>query len=628
MIRIDNINYLRENHREIRELLISLEGTIGSEPIEIIETKNGLATLQVLIDGRPHLIHSKYDPIKEAERYVEQFAEEAQQYQHVLFYGIGLGYHIEAFLTRYPQISFTLYEPNSSIFYKYVSYKDLKDIPLSRLKGIHIEKDEDEMKQFLHQFSHDINEKVLLVSLPSYEQVFAKQYQAFLRTFKEIIIEKRTGFQTNLAFEHRWTINSMMNFPTTIKTPNILHDIDKRKFKGKPVLLVAAGPSLAEEIENIRHIKEKGLAYIFSVGSAINALIEYGVYPDAACTYDPTQINQIVFQKLVEKEIDSIPLIYGTSVGFETLQNYPGPKIHMVTSQDTVTPYYFDCEKNKELEIVNDAPSIAVVTLQLLYKLGCNPIILVGQNLAYKDNIRYSKGIKYKHISSYLEENEINSALKTESVYGDEIITNHSFNRMRKQIETYLRSFKQVEVYNTTQGGAKIEGTSFVSLRRLIEDKLNAKIVDEKWYHTVDKILPKRNLKALQHSMESYVNEFELIMGNLVKILIQIENNLNNKQSMGLERQFNRFDKEFKIYTDNIFYKVYIAPMVRVQYEMSAKGIQGTRFEKDIFKKAKNVVSIFSKFIFDCKNVFEMIYPLYDRINIEINRLTDEVPRD
>ena len=148
----------------------------------------------------------------------------------------------------------------------------------------------------------------------------------------------------------------------------------KGQFKGKPAMLVAAGPSLNEEIENIRYIKENGLAYIFSVGSAINTLIYHNIYPDAACTYDPTVNNQKVFAKVKEKNIKDIPMIFGSSVGYETLIDYPGKKYHMITSQDTVSNYYLKTEEEDRLDIVLDAPSIAVVTLQLLYVLGFNPV--------------------------------------------------------------------------------------------------------------------------------------------------------------------------------------------------------------------------------------------------------------
>ena len=97
-----------------------------------------------------------------------------------------------------------------------------------------------------------------------------------------------------------------------------------------------------------------------------------------------------------QEKITDIPLIFSSSVGFEVLQNYPGTSLlHMITSQDTISSYLLKLDNNTQLDGVKDAPSIAVVTIQLLYKLGFNPIILVGQNLAYADNKHYAEGISY-----------------------------------------------------------------------------------------------------------------------------------------------------------------------------------------------------------------------------------------
>lgn len=622
MILVDNINFLRQNYRDIRELLNVAEEKIDNQSIEVISTRSGLPTIQVSTENRVQLIHSKYDPVREAEKFVEQFADKIQHYDHVFFYGVGLGYHVEAFLRKYPNLSYTLYEPNPYVFYHYVSQKKLSILPLSKLKHIHVEKNELDMKQFLQQFSEQLNEKVLLVSLPSYEKIFKQQYEKFFTTFKEVISDKKSGFHTNLAFEKRWTINSIINLPTTIQTPNILHDIDKDKFKGKPAIIVSAGPSLAEEIENLRYIKENGLAYIFSVGSAINALIEYGIYPDAACTYDPTPKNQIVFEKMVTQGIDSIPLIYGTSVGFETLKKYLGPKIHMITSQDTVSPYYLNYENDIVIDKVNDAPSIAVVTLQLLYKLGCNPIILVGQNLAYKDKKLYSKGIEYTHISSTINENELKSGFKVESVDGGQVLTNEGFNRMRMQMEMYIKAFDDTTFINTTIGGAKIQGTIFEPLEQVIIERLKNKSVESDWYHSLQPSYSIEKVSQKQKKMDVYLAEFQLLIERLSKSLVKLENLINAKLEKEFDRLYNKIDKEFKKFTNNEFYKVFIAPMVRVQFELAAKNIQSVRFEKDAVKKANEIKNTFAKFIYDCKKDVQIIIPLYEQMKNEIYQLT------
>ena len=64
----------------------------------------------------------------------------------------------------------------------------------------------------------------------------------------------------------------------------------------------------------------------------------------------------------------------------------------MITSQNA-QPFSSEKKDGEELDKVNDSPSIAVVTLQMLQVRA--PIILAGQNLAYKDDKRYAQGIAY-----------------------------------------------------------------------------------------------------------------------------------------------------------------------------------------------------------------------------------------
>ncbi len=101
--------------------------------------------------------------------------------------------------------------------------------------------------------------------------------------------------------------------------------------------------------------------------------------------------------------------------------------------------------------MVYDAPTIAVVTLQLLYELGFNRIILVGQNLAYRGKKRHSEGIDY---SRDLTDKEVEKGIYVKDVYGEDILTNLGFNSMRQQMEAYIKAFPNLKVINTTKGGA------------------------------------------------------------------------------------------------------------------------------------------------------------------------------
>jgi hypothetical protein len=617
MILIENIDVLRQRDRTLLDKMKRIEEAENDRLIKKVETKSGHVTIQVEKNGKPLYIHSKYDPLQEAERIVDQY-KDVDSYQHVFFYGVGMGYHIDLFLKKYPHLPFTLYEPDPTVLYYLLTEKKLSDLPLTLLKNIVVESSPDKGKAFLTDFSNHLHENVLLVHLPSYERIFNDEYTGFLQSFKQAVTRKRFSFNTNINYEKRWTMNCMKNFLEIAQTPNILSDFDSRLFEGKPAILVAAGPSLQEEIENLRSIKEQGSAYIFSVGSAINSLVHHGIFPDAACTYDPSVRNQIVFERIKEEYIDSIPLIFGSSVGFETIQGYPGPKAHMITSQDTVSPYYLKANGHPEIDYVNDSTSIAVVTIQLLNKLNCNPIILVGQDLATKNNQRYAEGISYKDQSGYLTDSEIKSTVQVVDVYGNQVITKENFNRHREQLEMYIQNYHNKEVINTSKGGAKINGTVFTPLEEVMATHLiQEQVVEKDWFNTSCSYEIER-IKQQQRKIDGELEEFKHIVDRLYKILRDMDYFIKSKDNFKINKQLQKYDKELKRMRRNQFYQVFLKPMSRVQFELLNKRIRAAKFQSDLSIKAEAVSKASVQFLKACTQDLQQFLPDYQQLKSEI----------
>lgn len=582
-----------------------------NETLQLVNSRSGDPTLIYDNDnGTPVYLHSRYNPREEAEKFVEQYRN-LGNYKHIFFYGIGLGYHIEAMQALHPQVAYSVYEPNASVFVKFLETRLFKDVFRRRPDQLYIQWSSADITSHVSDFINKIKDHVLLVVLPSYERAFQEEFRAFQQTFIKAISGKRSALNTNFAFEKRWIVNGMLNIKHTLESPSIL-DKKRQHFEQKPAIIVSAGPSLEEELENLRQIKESGTAYIFAVGSAINALLSAGIQPDAACTYDPSALNQKVFEKLVQQNIDNIPLIYGTTVGFETLQQYPGPKLHMITSQDSTAAVFLKKEEGTPLEVVNDAPSIAVITLQLLYRLGCNPIILVGQNLSYKDERFYSAGIEYSHRPSKLSEAELQRAFPVEAVDGSQVLTNNSLNQMRLQIEQYIKAFDpQTVVINTTQGGANIEGTRFEALRDVMSQYCKEACVEPDWMKGKDGAYDVEYLRKQSMEMEEAFKELCRIFDQLVDIMRDLKRFADQGNARALEGMFPKFDRVFKRMKTNQYHYHYIQPMNRVQFEILLKHTQEIRFQRDQVTKANMLLDVFGKYLSHCRRDLEQSIPVF-----------------
>ena len=614
---IDNIVFLKENSPILYEELKKSEENTNESKVILEDTKTSDKTLKIEKDNSMIYLHSKYNPLREAESIIDNLGERENidEDTYVIFYGIGLGYHINVFAGRYPDVEFSIYEPSIEVFCHFLEYNNLKSNSYRKLDLVQCEYNPKIMEDFFKTIIKKIDKKIIIIDLPSYSSAFKENHEIFFKRFKEVLTNERKSLHTDYAFQKRWIINSMKNLKEVLSTPNIILE-KKGEFKGKTAVLVAAGPSLNDEIENIRYIKDNGLAYIFSVGSAVNTLIYNNIYPDAACTYDPAAFNQNVFKTIKDKNICNVPMIFGSSVGYETLENYPGDKYHMITSQDSVASYFLKNVTGETINIVQDAPSIAVVTLQLLYTLGFSNILLVGQNLGYRGKERYSEGISY---NKELTDDEISNGLWVKDVYGNEILTNEGFNSMRHQMEIYIKILPNINVINTTKGGAQIEGTEFKELKDVIETVLDKKTVDKNWLNGNKTSYDKEYMEFQAKSMDKSYEKALKINKEYKLILTKIEKAINNRNYTQTENLYIKLDKELRRIENNDFYKTFILPMNRVQYKVLANSIDSLNEEKNPYEKGKKIFEKFKTFISICIEDIEKIEPIYEEMKKYIN---------
>lgn len=604
---IDNRDFLRLGHRQV---LLELEEAKESNDVIIEPSKKGLQTMKVLVNEKSQYIHSKYDPENEAEKLINQL-QDMDESRHVLFIGTGLGYHIQKLLTKYPRLNYSIYEPDLTVLKHFFANFNVKNFPKSTLHELITSRDMDKVNCVIGNLLGN-NETLFIYSLPSYSELYTNEINGIMEVLKVQLKSKRNNLAVNASFQTRWTINSLKNFLAVLQTPNILTDVDQAAFEGKPAIIVAAGPSLNEEFENLRHIKEHGLAYIFSVGSAINALVEKGIYPDAACTYDPSEKNQYVMQKIKDLNIDNIPLIFGSSVGYETIENYPGDKLHMFTSQDSVSPYLVN--KNMANSTVMDASSIAVVTFQLLTLLKCDLIVLVGQNLGYQNNKRYASGIEYDFINNEVTEKEVMNSVKTKDVYGNEIVTNEWFNLMRLQMEKYISDSSGIQVINTSKGGAQIEGTKFMHLEDVISTNLTQSIVLKGWYKANNDYKLKTvssKIEKLKIEQKQFVRDLNITLSKLA----QIRETTRLRNHNQIERSIYNFEKSFDKVKSNEFYTIFIEPIIKNSKTVLSEKNSKTRFEKDKLKKGMLVVENYEIYLEECDRALEYILPSFLEID-------------
>jgi len=135
MMLIDNQNILKEVYPYFWSKIKELEGCLDESLVQTEDSKQGNATLYITRDGKKQYLHSKYNPIREAEVIVDSY-DNIDEGTTVIFYGTGLGYHIDYFLKKYPNVDYYIFEPIPEIIYKYLSFKSIKSLSSFNLRDI------------------------------------------------------------------------------------------------------------------------------------------------------------------------------------------------------------------------------------------------------------------------------------------------------------------------------------------------------------------------------------------------------------------------------------------------------------------------------------------------------------
>ncbi len=272
-------------------------------------------------------------------------------------------------------------------------------------------------------------------------------------------------------------------------------------YEGMPGIVVSAGPSLDK---NIQYLKEaEGKAVIITCDASYKACQRVGVVPDAIASIERGEETYNYFYK--EKQFDENMVLVGPNLLWpDIMKKFPGKQILIrktIHGYDGWWGKYFE-----RLEPRMMGMSCANVAHTVLSEMGCDPIILIGQDLAFTDGKYHSEDSKYVQ-NNAPGEMGIDDYM-VEDIYGNPIRTNDTFNKFRHNFEERIALEKRT-VIDATEGGAKIDGTEIMTFKEAIEK-----------YCTKEKTtMMTEHLKDITCTKEEAVQKYEEILNGVKEML-------------------------------------------------------------------------------------------------------------
>ncbi len=433
--------------------------------IELVLARNKQVTaIATFLENDSFYLHSSVNPTEEGNYWAKKI--EVAEHTMFLILGVGLGYHIEALLKKIPKSSqvlalHTAYETKLLQYLaKNGNIKWLHDsnFNLLQLTNIH------DMGVLIGDLM--LNKRIKRICLCRHYPTMKLGCGQYREVETQLVgnIEQSMGINFNVSITTGYYFfkNYWLNFPFITRGSGIAKF--KNSFKKYPVIVVAAGPSLDKNVHLLKECKER--AIIIAAGTAISALRYYDITPDFIVFADALPGNYDVLKDYLST---GATLISSTTAQNEVLQNYDGPMFFFENGIDYSggASSFF-----KDISSLNQTVSVATGAVDFAVKSGAKTIILLGQDLAFEDQVDYAKGTKAGGYD--LEKRIVVPGYKEEWVE-----TVPTFKVVIDYYNQYVIEKGDVRFINATEGGALISGMEQRSLRSVIDSLLPKHVIDK-----------------------------------------------------------------------------------------------------------------------------------------------------
>lgn len=351
---------------------------------QIVTARSGQPTLKVSREGRDYYAHSAYDPAQESAKYVQTYVAEHEQLcreaAFAIVIGVGGGYHVFELLQQVTWLKeLILIEPDPVLLKLALHCRDLRElIAHPHISWVIGGVDLDTFRNLHGAQWLNLGGRIVLPSL--YMTQYGKDYVDKVNDLiREFVEEKDFTAQAYIKSGRPMLENQFKNIPHMFTYPSVNELFGQ--YTGVPCVCIAAGPSLNDYLDDLKVIRDK--AIFICADTAFKVLIENGIKPDIVTAVDPLPYKFKYFEDNPHLT-DGVLLVAGTAVYPGIINSWQGP-VRLVLAGNKEFSFYFEDVAYPGVEHLPNFYTVALSSLIIGDRLGCEPIVLVGQDLCYRE---------------------------------------------------------------------------------------------------------------------------------------------------------------------------------------------------------------------------------------------------
>ena len=484
-------------------------------------------------------IHSKYDPIQEAEKMKNTLVEmRASVHVDFCFFGLGLGYLHELFIKENKKIKLAIIEPDIFIFILFLASRQLDTffthnslilVPASAASETHAILD-----------SLNLNTYNSFYLAPSLEVS-----SAWLKEFKTLQerSEKKhaLNYNTLKKFYIRWFKNFIKNIDISLATDGV--SVLKNIASSFPALVVAAGPSLDSQLPLIKEKQDELI--IIAVDTSLKAVLNHGIVPDFVVLMDGQYLNYLHIAQVPSSIKPPIipPILITEATVYPQVFREKFGSFYLASSFFPLARYIEDFVEMKGHLVAGG--SVATTAWDFARFIGCSTTIMAGLDLAFTQKKTHASYCHFE-TEAMMTSNRFNTIeganyrmldMKNTSIgngYEGDVLTDSKMMMFAWWFESKIEEYPETRTFNLMARGFKIPNMPALSAEDflvLLEE--NTKTSDNKKILLNSLLKKRKNVRHVREEKLALLRIFNKIYFQFKAMLLIVDEAIEAVEGLG-----------------------------------------------------------------------------------------------
>ncbi len=411
------------------------------------------------LDGR--WLASKRRPWDEAQRFAAGL--DPTEAGAAVVTGFGVGHHVEAMCAVMGRGGVVLcYEPDVSLLRAVFERVDCSAwIASCNLAIMTDEHDASAISTVLQGVESVVALGIKVFAHQPSQPRLGQGGSVFCAAFTSVISAMKTSVVTTLMQTETTLRNLLANADWYSSAPGAGDLVGCAS--GRPAVVVSAGPSLARNLHLLGEDGVRDRVVIIAVQTVLKPMLKAGIKPHFVVAVDYHEISKRFYEGLSASDVEGITLLCDPKANPVICETYPGA-VRLL--HDGVLHGLLGEHSGHDTASVPPSATVAHLAYTSARLMGCDPVILIGQDLGYSDGVYYGTGAAIHEVWA----GELNSFRTLETLEWERIARGRPQSRKLldvhgktiytdEQMHTYLVQFERMFADDLERGLRVIDAT-------------------------------------------------------------------------------------------------------------------------------------------------------------------------